>query len=57
MIALRLVTTDFNAFFYHNNKIQQKKMNAKYKEGQDFLTDWCNDTKNDIYENQLKEYG
>jgi len=28
-----------------------------YKEGQKFLEEWVNDTKNDSYENELKEYG
>ena len=28
-----------------------------YKEGQKFLENWCNDTKNDSYEKELKEYG
>ena len=27
-----------------------------YKEGQKFLENWCNDTKNDGYEKELKEY-
>jgi hypothetical protein len=27
-----------------------------YKEGQKFLESWCNDTKNEGYENELKEY-
>jgi hypothetical protein len=27
-----------------------------YKEGQKFLQSWCNDTKNEGYENELKEY-